>query len=722
MRASVRIGLFWLGLALTVSSRTLAAQTSPRDEQVLITADKVSADQKSGVVTASGHVEISQGERLLLADKVAYNQKTGVVSASGHVTLLEPTGEVLFADSVQLSDDMKNGVIHNLRILMTDNSRFAAAGGRRVGGVETEMNKAIYSPCELCKEHPERAPLWQLKAVKVVHNQKTKDVEYYDALLEMYGIPVAYFPYFSHPDPTVKRRSGILAPIIGNKSDLGFVFGLPYYVDIAPDRDLTINPVITQDQGPVLSLQYRQRFTNGELNLTGSGTSADRTNDTGVVLHNQLRGDLRGRGRFDLDDTWRTGFDVARTTDDTYLRRYTFLPTRYENVLRSNAFVEGFRGRNYASVQAWAFQGLRATDDNSQMPYVLPTVDYNFMSEPGRRGSFWTADTSIVSLMRETGADSRRLSILGGWHLPFKTESGHVFELSATAQTDAYYVNDVPDPANPLGPSLSGVTGRIFPQVTFDWSYPLVREHGSVREIVQPMAALIAAPNGGNPEKIPNEDSQSLEFDDTNLFSPNRFSGRDRVEGGQRIDYGIKVGGYGSSSASTTAFLGQSYRFHKDTTFPVGSGLEDKLSDIVGEIRMAPGTFYSLLYRFRLDKDSLTPRRNEITLGGGSPRFRLGASYIFIDEFAGTGGFGDRQELTVNVRSQLTQYWSLSGRTRQDLEGAGVLSYGLQAAYEDECFRLTADYVRNRTRDREIRPSDTFLFRFVLKHVGEVQG
>jgi LPS-assembly protein len=605
---------------------------------------------------------------------------------------------------------------------MTDNSRFAAAGGRRVGGVETEMNKAIYSPCELCKEHPDRAPLWQIKAVKVVHNQRAKDIEYYDALLEMWGIPVAYFPYFSHPDPTVKRRSGFLAPIIGNKSDLGFVFGLPYYVDIAPDRDLTISPVITQDQGPVLSLQYRQRFTNGELNLSGSGTNADRTNDTGVVLHNQLRGDLRGSGRFDLDDTWRTGFDVARTTDDTYLRRYTFLPSRYENVLRSNAFVEGFRDRNYASLQAFAFQGLRPTDDNSQMPYVLPAIDYNFVGEPNRRGAFWTADTGIVSLLRETGADSRRLSVLGGWHLPFRTDSGHVFEVSATTQADAYYVNDVPDPANPLGPGLEGVTGRIFPQLAIDWAYPLVREHGAAREIIQPMAALIAAPNGGNPDKIPNEDSQSLEFDGSNLFSRSRFSGLDRVEGGQRVDYGVMLGTYGSRYASTTAFVGQSYRFRKDTTFPVGSGLEDKLSDFVGQIRVAPATFYNIQYRFRLDKDSLAPRRNEVTLSGGPSAFRFTAGYIFIDELAGTGGFGDRQEMTLNLHSEISRYWSLSARTRHDLEGAGALSYGLQVMYEDECFRLTGDYVRSRTRDREIRPSDTILFRFLLKHIGEVRG
>ncbi|MGB8275446.1 MAG: LPS-assembly protein LptD [Alphaproteobacteria bacterium] len=717
MRLSVPIGVVALGL--TVGCRANAAQLAPAEGPVLITADQVDTDQSTGIVTATGHVEISQGERLLLADKVSYNQKTNVVSASGHVTVLEPSGEVLFADSAELSDDMKNGVIKDLRILMTDNSRFAAAGGKRVGGVETEMDKAVYSPCELCKEKPSRPPLWQLKANKVVHDQRTKDIEYYDAWMEAWGIPVAYTPYFSHPDPTVKRRSGLLAPTIGNKSDLGFVYGQPYFFDIAPNKDLTLEPIITSNQGPVLSTEYRQRFTNGLLNLSGSVTEADYTNAIGVVSQNQLRGHVRGLGRFDIDDTWRAGFDLARVSDDTYLRRYNF---QHQDVLQSRVFAEGFRDRNYFAVNAYSFQGLRADDVNAQMPVIFPTIDYNFVSQPSRRGGFWTADTNLLSLMRDDGADSRRLSLLGGWHLPFKTDGGHAFEVSLTAQADAYYVNDVQNPANPSGPGLNGFTGRIFPQLQVDWSYPLVREHGLVRELIEPVAALIVGPNGGNPDKIPNEDSQSFEFDDTDLFTRNRFSGLDRVEGGQRVDYGIRAGAYGSGTASTTAFVGQSFRFRNDSTFPVGSGLEDRLSDIVGQLRMTPNTYYDVSYRFRLDKDTLSPRRNEIAIGAGVPVFHVGAEYIFIDERAGTGGFGDREELALNVQSKITKYWSLAARARQDLKGAGTLTSGLRAIYEDECFKITADFIRNRTRDREIQPTTTILFRLVFKNIGEVKG
>jgi LPS-assembly protein len=150
-----------------------AAQNSPGTSQqilpnskepVLLSADEISYNEDLGIVVATGSVEISQGSRVLLADRVTYSERENTVSAIGHVSLLEPSGDVVFAEYMELTDDMKNGVVRDLRILMTDNSRIAAAGGRLQGGERTEMRKAVFSPCELCEDDPEAPPLWQLKA------------------------------------------------------------------------------------------------------------------------------------------------------------------------------------------------------------------------------------------------------------------------------------------------------------------------------------------------------------------------------------------------------------------------------------------------------------------------------------------------------------------------------------------------------------------------------
>ncbi len=721
----------FVALGLTLASHAFGAGPG-QDQPVLVTADRMDYDRDKGIVTATGHVEISQHipstakesdfvreERVLRADSVSFNENTNVITAKGHVVLMEPSGEVVFADYAELTSDMANGVIHDLRLRMIDNSRMAAAGGRRENGVVTEMQKAVYSPCELCRDHPKRPPLWQVRGDRVVHDANTHDIEYYDAVLEVYGIPILYSPYLSAPDPTVKRRSGLLAPTYGHSSDLGYVIGIPYYLALDDSTDLVLHPIVTTRQGPVFSGEYAERFTHGELNLSGSVTDADFTNSSGTVDHNTLRGHIFGKGRFDLGDIWRAGFDLARASDDTYLARYNF-PN--QNVLTTRGFLEGFDRRNYADMNFYTFQGLRPFDSADTTPLVAPLIDYNYFGMPGTHGSYFTLDSSVLSLTRLQGVDSHRMSLLGGWHLPFTGERGDVFEITATTQADVYYVDNVPDPSGPAGRTLNGVTGRAFPQLALSWRYPLVRAYKTERELIEPIAAIIVGPNGSNPDKIPNEDSQSFEFDDANLFTPNRFPGVDQVDSGQRIDYGVNAGLYGKNGGNITGFLGESYRFEHSSPFLVGSGVEDQLSDFVGRVRISPKANYDVLYRFRLDKDTLQPRRNELSLGAGPPILRFGGSYLFLDTESSNGGFDRREELTANITSKFTDYWRVGGQTTQDLANGTALLYRLDLTYEDECFIMESSFVHSDFEDREIRPSTTFLVRFIFKHLGELKS
>ncbi|HEX5395569.1 MAG TPA: LPS assembly protein LptD, partial [Candidatus Limnocylindria bacterium] len=562
-----------------------AAGTSPPDQPVLFKADQVQYDRDLGVIVARGHVEFTQGDYVLRADTVSYNQRADLVTATGHVSLLQPSGDVIFADHAEVTGDLKDGIASDLRMRTIDDTRFAAVGARLSGGDVTEMRKAVYSACEPCKQHPERAPTWQIRAAKVTHNQTDHTIEYEDAVMEMYGIPIAYTPYMSQPDPTVKRKSGFLAPRYGHDSNLGALLEVPYYFAIAPDRDATFSPIFTSDGLPVLDGEYRERFTDGDLKLQGSATRSQ--DDSGVEKN---RGHFFGNLRYDLNDTWRSGAQVQVASDDTYLRRYRFFS---EDRLTNHAYVEGFRGLNYATAQAYYWRGLRQNDDPGLTPIVAPKLDYNFVSEPGLAGGRWTMDADMMALTRTDGTDSRRASLVTGWSLPHIARDGEVYRLYATLQTDAYWVNEVQEPGRATDDLSGGVTGRAFPQLGLDWRYPLARTGRSTTQVIEPVVGVVVAPNGGNPPLIPNEDSQDFELDDTNLMSPNRFTGLDRVEGGQRVQYGLKYGLYGPGPAFATAFVGQSYRLRKDSSFPEGSGLEDQLSDVVGRVEVQPNSNFA---------------------------------------------------------------------------------------------------------------------------------
>jgi LPS-assembly protein len=691
----------------------------------LITADELSYDEVNGLVIASGNVEIAQGDRVLLADEVTYNTVTDVVIADGNVTLIDPSGDTVFAGHVELTGDLKEGFIRDIRVLMADDTRVAAASGTRTGGNRTEFRKGVFSPCDLCRDDPTRAPLWQIKANEVIHDQEAQDVIYHDAWIEFFGIPLFYTPYLEHPDPTVERRSGLLAPTIGTSDFLGYAVEVPYFVVIDDTKDLTIAPILSTEQGINLTGEYRQLFTNGELRAAGSATIADRIEAENNVAKDRFRGHIDAEGQFEIDRTWRWGFEAERASDDTYLRAYNFDSSR---TLTSTGYLEGLKGRNYAAVRGFAYQGMREQDANDEMPIVAPLAEYDFISEPnvGLPGGRFTVDANLMALTRLEGRDSRRVSVITGYHLPFSSPIGDMYEITAQVQTDGYWTNGVAAGSNDVNPANGGgsdTTGRVFPQFAVKWRYPWMRQDGSFTQVIEPITQAVFSPNGSNPGEIPNEDSLDLEFDDTNIFNLNRFPGRDRVDSGTRFDYGLKWTGSFGYGGSLGAFVGQSYRLTENNdAFSEGSGLEDKLSDIVGRLQVQPIEDLNLLYRFRLDKDDLKAQRSELGVAVGPPALNLDLSYFYLNDDSDNDNFNEREELRFGLSSRLSENWSVGFNHRRDLIRDRSLSTALSLTYQDECFLIEGVARRSEYRDRDIEPDNSIFVRVVFKHLGEASG
>lgn len=675
-------------------------------QPVDFSADSLTYDRELGIITARGDVVIVNEGQRLIADVVTYNQNTDVVTARGNVVMFEPSGEEVYADYVEVTGDLKDGVIRDIGVILQDHSRLAAAGGRRSGGNLMEMRKAVYSPCNLCPDDPDAPPLWQIKAVQVIHNKEEQIVQYRDAWLEVAGVPVAYTPFFQHPDPTVKRRSGLLAPSIGSSSDLGAVLKTPYYWNIDPYSDATLTPLITTEEGSGLITEYRQNFARGEVDATGSLVVGDSEED--------VRGHIRGEANFDIDRTWRWGARIDRASDDTYLRRYGFSS---DNALTSRLYTEGFRGRNYFVANGYTFQGMEAGDDQAEIPVVLPMLDYSHVGRPGLFGGHTVLDANMLVLTRERGTDVRRLSLRPGWELPFDDALGGRYNLGFKLKADGYHVTNV---ARDGQDDFTGVTGRVVPEAKLDWRMPFVRPSATVDQIIEPIASFVVSPYGGNPDEIPNEDSQELEFDDTNLFSANRFSGIDRVEGGPRLNYGVKWGVYGKGGGSTSVLVGQTYRPRVDDTYAAGSGLDDELSDVVTRVDINPGKWVDLLYRTQFDPADLNPSRNEVQATVGAPAFQVSTNYIYLEPQADSE-FEGREELKFNVSSQINRYWRTGFTAVQDIDASEARSMTLHATYEDECIAFRATIERSFYEDRDLEPTDSIFFRVLLKTLGEFE-
>ncbi|WP_051243793.1 LPS-assembly protein LptD [Thalassobaculum salexigens] len=717
-RTQLLAAILVLVSALASTARVAAQDVNVEETPVLLVADEVVYDESLGIVTARGNVELSQGPRVLLADIVSYNRKADTVIASGNVSLMEPSGEVLFSDYVELNDKLKTGTINNFRGLLVDGSRLAAVQGRRTGGQRKELDKAVFSPCDLCKEDPTKAPLWQIKAVKVIHDEVAKDIIYEDATLEFYGFPVAYTPFLRHPDPTVDRRSGLLAPTMGISEELGVIYGQPYYYVIDETSDLVVEPRMHSTAGGILLTDYRKRFSRGELDMKTSLAYVEQSTDERESDEFDFEGHADWEGKFSLNPTWRAGFDFEQASQRTYLRRYNI---GGPDVLTSRLYAEGFRGRNYTSVAAYKFQDLRGSSDPDDTPIVLPLAEYSHIGQPGRFGGRTSLDASLLALTRDSGGDTRRASAVTGWELPFTSDAGEIYTLNARLQTDAYYATD----ASALSNGDTETTGRAFPQLGLKWQYPLGRRSGTTTQVIEPIAGLVLGPRGGNPDEIPNEDSRSFEFDETNLFRLNRYEGVDRVTSGSHVNYGLRAGVYGDGGGSTEILVGQSYRFYGDGSFEEGSGLEEDLSDVVGALSVRPtGGPLTFTYRFRLDPEDATLNRNEVGFNFSQPRFYFGGNYVTLADNASSDLTGDREQLDLYGGVTLTDHWRIAGNLTHDLsQGRSRLLRGrFGFTYVDECTLFGIDFERSNISDEDIEPDDRVMFRLILTHLGGLES
>lgn len=687
---------------------------------VLFSADEVTYDDQLEIAIARGNVELSQSGRTLLADVVSYNQRTDTVTASGNVSLIEDaTGQTTFANYVELQDNMRNGFIKDFRMLLADRSRLAANTGRRTDGNRTELRNGVYSPCDLCKTDPSAPPLWQLSASTIVHNKAEQVVEYEDATLDLDGYPVLWSPYFSHPDPTVKRQSGFLPIVIGTNSLLGFYTAIPYYWVLGPDKDLTIKPIFTETQNTVLDGEYRQRFNNGLIDIAGSVTDSD-PNVGGIAGNqdNQVRGHLFAIGTFDIDDNLRAGFNIQRTSDIEYLPEYKLEGA--QNFLNSSIFLEDFQGRDYGSIYAYDFQSLELTVPDRTQPIVFPVADYTWASRPMSFGGRFTTSVDVLDLIRETGATEKRLSAGTEFDLPFDGSWGQKFNFVAAARADGYYVT-----AQPLifdGAPAQGLTGRFFPQVGLEWRYPWLLRDDATSWLIEPKVAFYAAPIGMNPAKIPDIDSAAISFNDTDLFTRNRFVGYDQVDGGQRVDYGIH-GQWLDQNQTVDALIGQSYRFQQSSPFNVdgtGDGLQHQTSDYVGRITVTPADWLDLGYHFRFDEHSLQPELQEVITTFGPQSVRFGLNYYQVGDNV-RDGETPRQQLGAMINIRATDYWTVTMNGTRDLSGdTHLLSAGAYLRYSDECTTFISSISESGEVIGNLHPGTTILFTLILKNLGEI--
>lgn len=730
--------LRFLLLLLLGSMQAMPALAAPGDaedkrkpgETIDFAADTMSYDDKGDVVTAKGNVVVARNGYRMRADKAVYDRKSGAVTASGDVLIVDPKGNQALGDTAKLNESLKDALIENLLLVLKDGGRAAARSGRRVDGVST-LDHAVYSPCSVMKGCEEVAPVWEIRAVRVVHDPDKKRLYYHGAQIDILGVPIVYLPRFSHPDGGGGNSGGFLTPDVRIDKVLGGTLVTPYYLPLKSNSDLTITPYLFTNELPMLGVEYRQLMSRGPFDVGGLVTYSrqfQQDAQTGQVFpaSQNLRGYLHANGTFQLDPDWRVTASVRVTSDTSFLRRYDLTQ---DDVLRNVARVERIGDDSYLSVEGWAFQGLRVFDRGGQTPIALPLIDWRYRPEDKVLGGNldFLANTLVVT--RPSGEDTQRAIAQARWTDVLTTSLGQRITLTGQVRGDVYHASGAIDLVQQQYAGNDGWNARIIPAAAIDAEWPFAGAALGGGQTITPRVQVVASPFVPNND-IANEDARAIDLTEQNLWDLNRFPGYDRWEGGTRITYGLNYA-LERPGVRVTSEFGQSYRFNSAADlFPAGTGLTNQFSDYVGRSSVQFGSLVELTDRYRFDRGSLALRRNEADLTVGTRRNFVQLAYTRLDRNLAIEELSNLQEVRAASRAQVTKYWSVFAAAILDLDARAdqVLPFEKSSfqpirhrfglAYDDECFSFSFTWRRDYVSLNDNRQGDSFLFRVAFKNLG----
>jgi LPS-assembly protein len=741
-----------------------------RPGELYMEADQLIRDDKNGVTTAEGNVEIRYEDRTLRADRLVYKEAPpvpagqtrardrdapaqGVIRAFGHVQVIHDDGSVEYANQMTLDDKMQAAVAMGFSARMKDkhtNQNILIAGDSAVRRSEDiqELNKAIYTPCPICVGDQPKTPTWSITADRVVQDSVHHLIYYRHARIRILGLPILYFPVFWHADPSAERQSGLLAPKIGASGRRGFSYEQPYLWVISPSADLTISPQISTKANPFLNLHYREAFNTGVIDLRlGYTHEADLDPKGNRFGDNTNRSYILGRGSFRLSDDWIAGFTAERSSDSLLFDKYDIgrvydvrgVYLADDHRLISQVYAIRQDDRSYFSVAAFSVQGLRPGDNNRTFPVVAPIVDARYEDPDDILGGRLRMTASAVSLTRDQspdfqqsklpGLDSQRVSGGLDWRRVFTSDAGLRVEPFVNLRLDGYHIGDVVNGLTTTSVPTTITTStqneaRAVGVVGADISYPLYRRWGDATVVLEPLAQIAISPKAqqvvighdatGKPIYF-DEDSIAFEFDETTLFQANKFPGYDLYEDGIRLN----VAGRGSilwdDGRRASLLVGRSFRDRTNSVFAPGSGLTQRSSDWIVAGDAQPWKGFSVFARTRLDGDTLEVHRLE---AGANVSSKWGTGYVrYLSDDQGINGTPVKN-LDIGGDLNLTQHWGISSYGNRDLLQHAWVIRDVGVFYKDDCIRVDVYYRHEDVIVGRLGSSDQLSVRLTLATLG----
>ena len=677
--------LFLSVIFLALSSVTISAQqlTNLIADQIEINSD--------GVLVASGSVTVWQGDTKITANKISYEGTINSLEITGPIRLTDGTGTMILADQASLSQDLSQGLIKSARIILNKQVQIAAAQISRVNSRYTQAYKVAATSCYVCAG---KTPLWQIRAQRIVHDKLEKQLHFDNAQLRIMDLPVLFFPYLRLPDPSLKRASGFLVPQLTTSTTLGTAIRTPYFFKLGDHKDFTLTPILSSRTN-TLGFRYREAFQTGKLSLEGAVSRDNLSTD-------QNRGYLFGTANYELNRDYKLDVQVQTVSDPSYFFEYDV--AKIDRLETKISFNRTKRYEN-SELRFSNYHSLRDSDSNATQPTLVAEGIYQQRIVPSSIGGVLDLESSFLASYRYSdidsdgdsdgyvdGYDTARLSLVANWKRNYSFQNGSIVDLESQVETSQYVVRQHKN----VDPNIT----RISTAAAVGLRWPLSRrlKDGGMQRI-EPHVQLVGM--NSHSEKIPNQDSTRVEFDEGNLYRLNRGPGFDQIETGARINIGVS--GYNQYKTKTKIGweVGRVYRGNAFEKFSKASGLSGSVSDwlVAGAIETPSGI--ELVARALL-KDLGYIKKAEARMAWKNPTHKIAATYVGLSADTLEGRATPLSSLALNWQYRFAPDWQSASDFQFNATNGKLskLNFGLK--YANECVDV------NFSASRHFSTSTTF--------------
>jgi len=684
----------------------------------ILKADKITYDKINEIIIAYEDSElILSGGYRLISKNISYNTLKKLLSSNNNSILSDNDGNIIETNMFQY--DIKNNLFSSvgkikiidlqknkyfLKELYVDTKKKEMVGSdvnvlldQKNFGVSKEsdprfvandifvsknisnLSKAVFT---VCKKRDGKCPAWSLKAKKIIHNKAKKTIYYEHATLKVYDIPIFYFPRFFHPDPTVKRQSGFLIPSVTNSTSVGTGFVLPYYWAIDNDKDFTFTPKIYTKENALFLNEYRQAFRNGFFTLDTSftegykNTSSTKTSGSRNHIFADLALNLNESESYQSN----LSLKVQRTSNDTYFRKHNINTalvnaenTNLDNEIRYTLVKDNM----YLDVEANVYQNLREKKNSDQYEYILPNIMYGKTFFTEKLGML---DFKSNALYSKYDTNKQKIFLTNDviWK-PFSsiTKKGFFNTLEGMVRNTNYSTRKTKEYKD------RGAVNEINGVLAYKTSLPMKKDSINNTKLFSPNFMIRYAPG-----HMRNLSGKDVKLSYTNLYSLNKTS---EIEDGMSaiigFDYKINEKSKNNTTKEKLSLsVGQIFNYEKNKDIPSKSSLDQRMSDVVGEINYNFSEIGKIDYKFSVDHNFNDLNYNEIVteLNFGKVQFNLDyleeQNHVGNEHYASSGvslNFNDNNKLSFstkkNFKTESTELYDLNYQYIIDCLTAGLV-------------------------------------------------